>query len=92
MVMTSWCDSESSECECLVGGVVPGLFLLKTSLEVVCSSGSVGDWVIIVGVFLFCAKDSLGRLASTLIFLMSSASSALLLLESIFSAKKRIND
>jgi len=86
--MTSWCGARSSECECLVEGVVASRFLLKTSPEVVCSSESVGVWVITARAFLFCAKDSLGKLAAALIFLVSSASSTLLMFESILSAKK----
>ena len=81
--------SSPMEMRMLGGGVVVFLFLLKTSSEVVCSSWSVKVWVIKIRVFFFCVKDSLGRLATTLIFLVSSASSTLLILESILSAKRK---
>ena len=64
------------------------LFLLKTSPEVVSSSCSVGAWVIVTKAFLFFFKDSLGILATVLVFLASSASSALLMLDNILFAKK----
>jgi len=85
--MTSWCGAQPSECECSVGGVVVGLFLLKTSPEVVCLFGIVGVWVTTTGAFLFCAKDSLGRLKVVLIFLVSSTSLALLMLNNMLSGK-----
>ena len=84
----SWCEARPSEWECSVGGIVVFLFLLKTSLKVVSSSCLVGVWVIKAGAFLFYFKDSLSMLVATLIFLVSSASSALLMLDNVLSAKK----
>ena len=85
---TSWFGARPSEGECLVGGVVAFLFLLKTSPEVVSSSCSVGAWVIVIRSFIFWVKESLGMLVVALIFLAISASSALLIWVKILYAKK----
>ena len=63
-------------------------FSLKTSPRVVSSSCSIEAWVIMTGAFFFRVKESLGMLATVVIFLAISASSALMMLDNILPAKK----